>query len=159
MGISPVIYQPDGNSETFTSPASIDSLFDQIEKIEGLVVETSHIWLPNHLFTNIDEEISSKTSGGLTDRGSVWRVGFNLFQMALQFQLEVISAEQYSTECREHVGDEGYQVAPSPDETEVFREWSSNQIEDARQNYLEQRADPERGVLRYRDKRGQFHAG
>lgn len=160
FGPSAVIHRPNLESVRFSAPDEIDWLFDEIESVEGLVVETAHIWLPNFLFEtdrqwkprSIDEDSTAR-------RGTIYRVSFNLFQKALQFQREVISGENFSEQCQalKDVGDPV--VALSTEETRVFQKWSVDQFELARKNYVEQRADPTRGVLPHLDEAGREIAG
>jgi hypothetical protein len=125
-----------------------------------LIVETAHIWLPNFLFDtdrqwkpkSIDEDSTAR-------RGTIYRVSFNLFQKALQFQREVISGENFSEQCQALMSAGDSVVALSAEETRVFQKWSVDQFEIARENYVEQRADPTRGVLPHLDETGRQIAG
>lgn len=161
LGVSPVIHRPRGPSTRFTSPDQIDQLFDAIEDIKGLVVETAHIWLPNFLFDEDegtwDLSPSGEDSGGT--RGAVWRLSLRLFREALLFQREVISGAVFASQCREHMESSVAPVQHSPEETAVFRVWSTAQIDAARINYLQQQEDPNRRVLKYVDESGHVKAG
>ena len=160
LGISPVVHRPDLETARFTSPEQIDQLFDAIEEIEGLVVETAHIWLPNFLFEDggkWDLPPSGEDSGAM--RGAVWRLSFRLFQKALLFQREAISAARFSEQCRELMKSPIVPVTHSPDETVAFHAWSGVQIDMARRNYVQQREDPSRGVLRWLDESAHTRAG
>lgn len=148
LGISPVLHRPDLEEARFQSAEQVDRLFSAIEEVEGLLVETAHIWLPNFLLP-----------GGSRERGEILRVAFGLFQKALLFQQELIGPERFLEECRELLESEYAAVEPSPGETAAFRDWSAAQLDEARRHYAEQRADPERGVLEWRDERGVAHAG
>jgi hypothetical protein len=160
FGPSAVIHRPNLDSVRFRAPDEIDLLFDEIESVEGLVVETAHIWLPNYLFEtdrqwkprSIDEDSTAR-------RGTIYRIAFNLFQKALQFQREVISAGNFSEQCQAFMSAGDTVVAHSAEETRVFQKWSVDQFELARQNYVEQRSDPTRGVLPHLDKTGRQIAG
>jgi hypothetical protein len=160
LGMSPVIHRPDLETPRFSSIGQIDELFNSIEDIGGLVVETAHIWLPNMLFDPSElRDLSSSAEDSPFRRGSVWRVSFELFQRALQFQREVLDTERFSEECRELMESSEPPVEYSYDETVVFRAWSTAQIEAARANYLEQREDPDRGVLSWIGKDGKVYPG
>jgi hypothetical protein len=160
IGISSVIHRPDLEATRFTSPEQIDRLFNVIEEIEGLVCETAHIWLPNFLFEGGDKwDLSLGLENSPATRGAVWRVSFGLFQNALRFRQEVISAARFSEACHALLTYSKAPVTHSPKETAVFREWSIAQIDAARYNYEEQRKDPSRGVLNWLDESGQVRAG
>jgi len=160
LGVSPVIHRPDLKATRFTSPEQIDQLLNAIEDIEGLVVETAYIWLPNFLF-EIDGRWDPLPSveDSTAKRGVVWRVSFRLFQKALQFQREVISAVRFSEQCRELMKSPVAPVTHSPDETVVFRTWSAAQLDAARSNYEQQREDLSRGVLPWLDEYGSVNPG
>ena len=160
LGVSAVLHRPDLEVTHFTAPEQIDQLFDAIESVEGLVVETSHIWLPNFLFEERhDWVLSAGRENPATRRGAVWRISFGLFQRALQFQRETISPKRFVEECRELTAAAKAPAIHSPEETHAFLLWSQAQIEAARVNYAEQRDDPRRGVLQWLDKTGRIHAG
>lgn len=161
LGLSPVIHRPIVAPTRFTSPGQIDELFKVIEDIEGLVVETAHIWLPNFLFEEDGGrwDLSPSGEGSGAMRGAVWRVSLGLFGKALLFQREVISGASFARQCRELMKSSVAPVEHSPEETAVFRVWSTAQIDAARSNFAQQREDPSRGVLDYLDESGHARAG
>jgi hypothetical protein len=162
LGMSPVIHRPMLLSTTlFASSEHIDQLFNTIEDIEGLIVETAHIWLPNFLFEGGRSEWKLSPSGEESGaiRGAVWRLSLPLFRVALLFQREVIGAVGFAKQCRELVESPVAPLEYSPQETTAFRLWSAAQIDAARKNYLEQRKDPNRQVLDYVDEQGRLRAG
>lgn len=160
LGISPVLLRPELETARFTAADQIEQLFNAVEAHEGLLVETAHIWLPIELFeVDSDWDLVPDTKGSSARRGAVWRVSLELFQAALQFQRELLSSAGFSEQCRA-LRDSGVPpLVHSPEETEAFHSWSAAQIEAARKNYEQQRLDPKRRVLRWRDKRGRFQAG
>jgi hypothetical protein len=160
LGISPVILRPDLEAARFTAAEQIDRLFGAVEAHEGLLVETDHIWLPSMLF-EVDRlwDAAPKAKGSSARRGAVWRVSLELFQAALQFQRELLSLTGFTEQCRAMMDSRVPPLAYSPEETEVFNSWSAAQIQAARKNYEQQRDDPERQVLRWRDERGRFQSG
>jgi hypothetical protein len=151
LGVTASLHRPDLFHEKFRSAASIDRLFGRIEEVEGLVVESEHIWLPNILFDPHIEKYSPKRKPVPLKRGAVWRVGFGLFQMALTFRDEVIEAGTYMERCRQLMELGQIEVSYSQEETDAYHAWSVEQIEAARKNFLQQREDPSRGVLAYVD--------
>lgn len=157
FGDTSVVDRPVTGLETFESPAQIDRLFDAIESVEDLIVETSLIWLPNELFADKPPltDLRAEQDPALA-RGAVWRISRDLFRLALQFQRESISAEHFSESCRDLIADEPRSLLHSPVETEVLRAWSANQIEAARVNFKEQVM--EQGLaLDWRDEYGEVH--
>lgn len=154
LGITNVLHRPDLEYLFFTSTTLIDQLFDRIESVEGLLVESEFIWLPNILF---DSQVSSHSAGqtpAQLQRGAVWRIGFGLFQTALTFRQEVIPADTYTERCRQLIQSAQIEIEFSPDESDTFRSWSDEQFEAAKVNFLQQRDDPQRGVLDYVDRYG-----
>lgn len=160
LGVSAVIFRPELDVARFEDPDQIDSLFHRIEQIGGVVVETAHIWLPNELFG--EHAARAKSPGddhNPLDRGALWRVSLPLFQSALKFQKEVITLEQFTEDCRLLMSAERSPLAHTPKEWRVFHEWSQAQIEAARLHYQEQKKDPERQVLDWRDEYGELRSG
>jgi hypothetical protein len=155
LGVTNVLHRPDLNDLLFTSPGSIERLFDQIEAMEGLVVESEFIWLPNFLFDPYSGFYSAGRKPAQLERGAVWRVGFGLFQMAVTFLQEVIPADTYQERCWQMIDSDQVEIGYSHLESEAFMGWSEDQYEEARKHFMEQRADPQRGVLNYIDKYGQ----
>ena len=154
LGVTAVLHRPDLDHLLFDSAASIDDLFDRIESVEGLVVESEHIWLPNNLF---DPHIGNYSIGKKPiqlERGAVWRIGFGSFQMALTFRQEVIAADIYVERCWELIQAGQIEIGYSSEETAAFRAWSDEQFQAARKNFLQQREDPDKGVLAYVDQTG-----
>lgn len=149
LGVTAPLHRPDLIHETFESAASIDNLFERIEEVEGLIVESEHIWLPNFLFDPHIWMYSQKKKPQPLERGALWRVGFGLFQMALAFRQEVIEADTYMERCRQLIETGQIEIGYSQEETDALHAWSAAQIEAARKNFLEQRVDPSRGVLAY----------
>ena len=154
LGVSNVLHRPDLDNLLFNSPESIDQLFSQIESVEGLVVESEYIWLPNFLFDPHTGGYSGQEKPVQLERGAVWRIGFGLFQMAITFLQEVIPASTYEERCWQLLNDGPVEVGYSHDESLAFRSWSDAQFTEAKAHFLEQRDDPRRGVLDYRDETG-----
>ena len=152
LGITNVLHRPDLDDLLFASAGMIDRLFDQIEAVEGLVVESEYVWLPNFLFDPHMGYFSSQDKPDQLSRGAVWRIGFGLFQMALTFRQEVIPTETYLERCRQVLQPGQIEIGYSPEESAAFQAWSGEQYQAAKKNFVEQRADPERGVLDYLDR-------
>ncbi len=151
LGVTATLHRPDLFHETFGSAASIDHLFGRIEEVEGLVVESEHIWLPNILFEPHIGQYPAKGKPIPLERGAVWRVSYGLFQLALTFRQEVIEANTFLERCRQLIEAGQIDMGYSQEETDAFRSWSAEQIEAARKNFLQQREDPSKGVLAYVD--------
>ena len=155
LGVTNVLHRPDMHNLLFDSAASIEHQFDQIEAVEGLVVESEFIWLPNFLFDPHIGYYSAKEKPVQLERGAVWRIGFGLFQMAVTFLQEVIPADTYQERCWQMIQSGQVELGYSHEESDAFRTWSDMQFTEAREHFLEQRDDPKRGVLNYVDKSGQ----
>jgi hypothetical protein len=159
MGLSALIHRPEVDVRRFSESDQIDSLFNRIEQSGGLVVESGHIWLPNEMFGMYGKETKHRSPNDpAVQRGAVWRISVGLFQMALQFEREVFSSEQYTEDCLAALKAELPALEYSADESDVFRSWSAAQIEAARIQYYRQREEPGR-VLQWRDEHGEIHDG
>lgn len=126
VGFTSVICRPSNRSALFDKPGKISGLFERAEKNEGVYVDINDLWLPNFLF---DEENRK--------RSSVYRIGIELFQLAFNYQNEVISNEDFITICKRA----GFRADFSPIETDAFAKWSGAQIKHARKYY---RQNPEK---------------
>lgn len=151
LGVTTALHRPDLEKLLFHSASTIDHLFDQIEAVEGLVVESEYIWLPNFLFDPHSGQYSAGRKPVQLERGAVWRIRFGLFQMALTFRQEVIAADTYVERCWQLIQSGQIEIGYSQEESESFRSWSDEQFAAARKNFLQQREDPQRGVLDYVD--------
>jgi hypothetical protein len=159
FGITAVVYRPNRRTTRFLSSETIDHMFHQIEEVDGLVVDSEHIWLPNFLLKLNNRDLSSIDEQPYLQRGAVWRVNLNLFQIALIFQRELINIEEFSKRCQNLEQRMQTMLNYSPEETEAFRAWSTQQITDAIENYTRQRGDPKRGVLEWVDDEGNRRPG
>jgi hypothetical protein len=74
--------------------------------------------------------------------------------MAITFLQEVIPADTYEERCWQLLQGGPVEVGYSHDESLAFRSWSDAQFTQAKAHFLEQRDDPQRGVLDYRDETG-----
>ena len=154
FGGTGVIHRPTFNAARFETTAQFDSLIDRIEEIEGLVVENGYIWLPNFLLENDQKwDPKSKQPDSSAKFDTVWRCSISLFQTALRFMRGIINQEEFIKQSQELSAIPNKTISSSPHETEVFRDWGADQIEQARQNYLQQRSDGV--VLDYLDKDGE----
>jgi hypothetical protein len=125
VGMSAVVHRPvDG--ELFDSPERIDALFELIERVETLRVDSSNIWLPNFLL---------RYEGRRQERAHVYRIGLELFAAAYRHWDRRLSEEAFIERCRE----ESKSCRHSPVETETFAQWTALQIAGARENYTLQK--------------------
>jgi len=151
LGIVPVLHRPNLQEIMFKSPEAISDLFDHIERVQELVVETSHIWLSNNLV-----KACLGPENNTANRGKILRVGLALFRWALLFQEGLTTQLEFEMKCSE--AEVGADITYSPEESEVFKSWSSLQIKDAAKNYILQREDG-RGVLDWKDESGTWQKG
>lgn len=163
FGPTAALHRPGAQLRRFLDATQIDAQFSAIEEIEGLVVETASIWLPNFV-------VESALGGRLVveagvARGEVLRVRVPLFREALRFARDAIDAGSFVEACHALLADRApgprgrtEAVRHSPAESRAFRGWSRAQFQEAYANYLRQRVDG-RGVLRWRDARGRAHDG
>lgn len=120
LGLSGIIWKPMGKKNRFDSCDSISQLFDKIEELPELYVDTNDIWLPNRLFKDLPHK-----------RGFVYRVRVKLFTEALRYREDQTSQKQFLASCS-GLKDS---VSFSKKETDSFRKWTTEQVEEARALY------------------------
>lgn len=120
MGLSGVIMSPSTKSPTFDSPQSFSDLFESIESHESLYIDTDDIWLPNIFF-----------SRGNNKRGNVFRIPVALFQLAMNFRIDIISEKIFIELSSEHLDS----IEFSPSETKSLSTWMKQEIDQAREEY------------------------
>lgn len=126
IGLQGIISSPVGNYGSFNTASDIEYLFNLIEGNDnGLYVDVNDIWVPNSAFK--DEEYFKI--------GSTYRMGYELFRLCYNFRNQRISKTEFLESSIEYTGQLDY----SKIETESFRTWEKNQIEEARINYEENR--------------------
>ncbi|MDX1600976.1 MAG: hypothetical protein R3191_05630 [Anaerolineales bacterium] len=159
FGSTSVVDRPSSKTSQFESPAQIEALFDRIEGVEGLVVETSHLWFPNSLFyAETHDQIEAPDQRETMRRGAVWRVARDLFALGLQFRRELISGDRFVQRCEDLLLSHPNSLHYNPAESEIFRQWSADQIRASQRNY-EEKLQKEGLALPWRDEEGNVHAG
>ncbi|MDX1394310.1 MAG: hypothetical protein R3195_07965 [Gemmatimonadota bacterium] len=143
MGFTSILHRPSVDAARFSSPDEIDRLFDEIQRIEDVVVETGFVWLPNDVFGK-----------PLPRRGDLYRVSYRLFRSALRFRQEKITLPELDEQAVELVRLYPDAIAASDVEAEVFRRWSRAQIEASRASYVRRKAGEGPPVLGRRDRKG-----
>lgn len=159
FGPAIVLHRPDPRRARFTDLDQVTALIEAVESIDGLLVETGHVWLPNFLLQSCLGEDCVQDPAAC--RGEVIRVRVPLFQEALRFQQGAIGAEHFASGCRdllESARRDEPLLEQSEEESAVFRDWTRLQIDEARENYDRQKEDG-RGVLQWRGPDGEVHAG
>jgi len=157
VGSNPVLHRPSLKSHHFQAPDQIDQLFDAIEALPGLLVESASIWIPNHVFRSGKPDLKEELKQDETlRRGSVWRISYRLFQLAIQFRNEILTTGEFNEGLTELGGDA---VQYSEEETEAFRRWSKAQIEEARDIYYKRKTEKTGPILDYVDKKGNVQQG
>lgn len=159
FGSTSVVNRPSSKSSQFESPAQIEALFDRIEGVEGLVVETSHLWFPNSLFSE-EAQIQNESTDQQAPmrRGAVWRVARGLFALGLQFRRELISADRFLDRTEQLMRSQPNSLRYNQAESEIFRQWSADQIRASQRNY-EEKLQKQGLALPWRDEEGNVHTG
>ncbi len=123
LNLSGIIVSPLHGGPVFGSVDEIEDLFSLVEDgSDGtLFIDINDLWLPNQVFPK--EAL----------RGEVYRLPQELFLAAMKFRKGIMEKRKFSSFAREHRG----QIATSPDETGVFREWTKREIELAKEKYQE----------------------
>lgn len=121
MGLSGVIAGPSPQEgPEFLNTRMIDDLFDRIEDVTGLFVDTNDVWIPNRLVRR-----------GEARRGEVYRLRQNLFNVAIRFRRGLMSDDQFQAKT----GDMVESVRFSEAETGAFADWSRSHILAAQEDY------------------------
>jgi hypothetical protein len=120
IGFTSLICYPFDASKLFNKPEEISSLFEAVEKVEGLYVDINDIWLPNFVFEKANRK-----------RGSVFRILPELFKLAYDYQNGVISEDEFIKTCKK----KNFPAEYSPEETDAFHKWGFKQIELASKYY------------------------
>jgi hypothetical protein len=108
----------------FTSPEMINQTLTRIEETNELILELSHIWLPNSLlrFEEREKEIR---------KGDVYRLSFRLFYECYRFIAGMISEKEWLEKCDAY----STEIEPSNIETTAFRKWRLEEIQRSRDHY------------------------
>ena len=126
-----VIHRPLTGGDQFGHVDDVVELFAQLDT-DASLIEFEDVWLP----------VAWLAARHAPERGDVYRIAETVFRAAYRYRVATLSlADLLATQVE--VGD----VAYSPQETRVLREWSARQIADARRMYPK---DPRR-ALAYTD--------
>jgi hypothetical protein len=118
VGISGILTKP-LKGKIFRVPSSIDKLFSYIDNVPSLFVDTNEVWFPNFLFP-----VKPK-------RGSVYRINSDLFTLAMRFQSQRISLDEFLSSSWQFKGS----LLPSEEETMAFKKWELELIDVAKEKY------------------------
>ena len=108
----------------FASPETINQTLTSIEEIEELILELSHIWLPNSLLNKEEREKGIR-------KGDVYRLSFRLFHDCYRFIAGMISEKEWLELCEVYSGE----IKPSDKETTAFRKWRLEEIQRSSDHY------------------------
>lgn len=126
LGLSGVVAQPSAGDALFDSPAKLERLFDSVEAAGNLYVGQSDVWMPNFVL-----------QGESHIRGSVYRVGIDLFAAAFRFRQGLVDQHEFLGVADQLVKS----VRFSGVETRAMAEWTDEEIRVAKQRYRHNRAD------------------
>ena len=118
FGLSGILTRP-AKRRLFTTPSSIDRLFDSLEKDGRFSIELGHVWISNLLFVEPPK------------RGHVYRVPLELFSDCLLFAEQRISLESYTARMRNYERT----LLLSKVESLAFSLWQKQHIAHAQKTY------------------------
>jgi hypothetical protein len=123
LGLSAVITgPPEGGSGLFDTPDVLQSLVDLVEGNDaGLLFDMEDLWIPTGCFPSAQGP----------ERGSVFRIGWELFSLAYGFRQGLVERESFVARCEEH----RETVVFSEAETWALRSWTEGLIETARERH------------------------
>jgi len=128
VGLSAIITSPTDRSR-FEEPENIEKLIEAIEKKEPLFIDVNDIWLPNFLLDS-----GKGSNQGITNE--VYRIRPELFSTALKFRNGELSIEGFINSCSESIN---AHVKHSPEESDVFRKWHWEVVDQSRELYRERK--------------------
>jgi hypothetical protein len=124
LGMSCIIISPlEGGF--FTAPQQIERLFDLIEQKDGLVIEVNDLLVPAWLLR--DQETLR--------RGDTLRAGIDFFRSAFAFRAGRLSEEEYFLQAERAE----QPLFFSAEETQAFRAWEENVINEVKRDYPKDR--------------------
>jgi hypothetical protein len=134
LGLSGVIYlSADGT--IFSSPRKIEDVFNAIESDPRLYVDNQDIWLPSALFDQFPPETFA--------RQSVFRVGMELFRLALLHRQAHIRTQEFIERATGHAESVTYSEA----ETWAFKNWVESIISETRELKPQMERLPRKSML------------
>jgi hypothetical protein len=124
LGLSGVITSPSGDGGNFDTPEKIDHLYDVIEANDLFFVDVNDIWLPNDLFSRSERQ---------PERGDVFRVSCELFQLAYAISEEVQTHQEFLERLERSAIP--WNLNYSKEESAALSEWNQQQINENRKAY------------------------
>lgn len=109
---------------TFATPEGINRTLMEVYETEGLDLDIGYIWVPFDLVRSVAKSSEIRM-------GDVYRISLRLFGVCYRFTTERISEEEWLSMCMSYKDE----INLSSDETDAFRQWRSEQIKAARDNY------------------------
>lgn len=121
IGLSAIAWRPiDERFHEFKNLQLIDDLFNTIEEDGNLFIESEEIWFPNYMFSKFSK-----------NRGDVFRVKLDLFNLAFRYQSGKIEMKEYISKADRFING----IRLSEEETAAFRNWSNEQVSVAKEIY------------------------
>jgi hypothetical protein len=121
LGQMGVIYRPDISSETFATPEQIEALFAALEVTLNYAVELEDIWIP-------EDWLQHRPT---ISRGELYRLTFDLFEACYRYREGIMTQIGSLTD----LNPEPQEIQFSAEETQAFRDWNQQQIQNAKDIY------------------------
>lgn len=117
---SGIIYKPMGKRDKFDSVDQIEELFDLVESDEDFYIDINDLWIPNDFFRT-----------GVHERGSVYRISFKMFILALSVRESSVPFDDLVNQCKADPDGALFESI----ETTAFKFWAQKQISEAQSYY------------------------
>lgn len=108
----------------FYSKELITGTLKKIEDDDRYFLEIGNIWIPNFLVLQNKKKEDIK-------QGDVCRISKELFNLCYGFVAGFIKESEWIENCRKHMND----ISFSDKETEAFREWRKEKIDESKTRY------------------------
>lgn len=122
FGAANIVWRPDANRGLFDSLHAFNDLLHAVESqtnFDALVV-TDSLWMPNAVL--FDEFRGYQ-------RGSLFRVGLELFRVAYRFVDDQMTLSEFETACRDLLKQDRDLLRYSADESQALDNWHGEQID------------------------------
>ena len=129
MSMMGVIYRP-SEADTFERYEMIESLFDRVRQTDGLLLDTSYLWLPTAMLYH-------SLLAESPEIGDVFRVSPELFQAAVDYREGRIDDGPFREICRTRE----QELRPSEIETRTFAQFAQSEVWEARRQYPKNQTD------------------
>ena len=129
LNLEAILVGPPQKEHVFRDKNDVALMYQFVEDQDALFVDINDIWIPLSWFGNNNVK-----------QGQLYRIGQEEFSICWQFRHDMISAEELTEFTKDEVKDES-SIEFSEMETEIFHNWTQEQIEQSRKIYQNERSN------------------